>query len=103
MQGEWARGLAGQGGGLVALGRPDGATGDLLEAAQGFVDRLRVWKGVEEIGVDDGEICPQLEAVEVFAAYTFAEVEIWAGSERVELLSLLHIVLPRLQWQDGLR
>ena len=64
------------GGGFAGAGRgTDGAGGDLLEAAQGFVDGLGVREGVEQVGCDENDVGSSLHAVVVFAADRLAEVE----------------------------
>ena len=72
-------GLLRGGGGSAGAGRgADGAGGDLLEAAQGFVDGLGVGEGVEQVGGDEDDVGSGLHAVVVFAAHAFAEVEVGA-------------------------
>ena len=95
--------LRGGGGPSGAWCRADGSGGDLFEAAQGFVDGLGVGEGVEQVWRDEDDVGTGLHAVVVFAAHTFAEVEVGARSERVELVSFAHIVLSRLRWWVWLR
>ena len=101
--GNVAPGLLCSGGLAVSWGGTDGTGGDLLQRAQSFVDGLGVGEGVEQVQVDDREVCPLLQAVGVFAANAFAEIEVGARRERIELVSFAHIVPSRLQWSVWLR
>ena len=67
--------IRGGGGPSGARHGPDGASGDLFEAAQGFVDGLGVGEGVEQVGCDEDDVGSGLHAVVVFAAHRLAEVE----------------------------
>lgn len=66
-----------------AGGGAGGAGGDFLEAAEGFVDGVRVGEGVEEVGCEEDDVGAGLHAVVILAADALAEIEVWAGSERV--------------------
>ena len=72
-----------------------GAVGNGLECAEGVVDGFGVGEGVEEVGGDEHEVRALLHAGVVLAADGFAEVEALFG-----FLSLLHIVVSRLQLPD---
>ena len=69
----------------------------LLEGAESFVDGSGVREGVEQVGLDDGDVCPLFQEIRVLAAYSFTEVQVGAWGEGVEFLSLAHIVLSRLR------
>jgi hypothetical protein len=56
---------------------------DVLQAAQGFVDRGGVWEGVEQVRSEEHHIGSLLDARVMFAANAFAEVEVRALCERV--------------------
>ena len=66
--------------GLSALG---GAVGDFLQAAESFVDCVRVGESFKEVGGDDDDVGSLLEQVRVLAADSLAEVEGGALGERV--------------------
>ncbi len=73
------------------------AGGELLEAAERFVDRLGVGEDIEQVGGDDDDVSSLSHALVEFAANAFAEVEVGSRGERVEFVRLVHIVLSRLR------
>lgn len=68
------------------------AVGDLLQAAESFVDGFGVWESVEQIGSQENDVRPLLHAGVVFAAHSLAEVKSRTRCEGIEFRGLLHIV-----------
>lgn len=78
-----------------------GASSNLLQATQSFVDGSGIWKAVDRVRIENNDIHRLQNAANILATYPLAEIKIRARSKRIELFTFAHTVFSQSRWSSA--